>query len=105
MISASQRAAAPSAMTPASRRRLRQLAFGYEAAHAAREAAQAHLALAQRAGGVAARGHAGLHPVDEPLVLGAHTAIDAPVEVAHRAHLAACVRVYVGDLADHGLGG
>src|SRR5579863_6059452 len=108
MISASQRpppAVPVLATAQGARRRLRQPALGDQRAHALREAAQADLALAQGPHGVAARGHARLDPLDERLVLEAHAAVDAPVEVACEAHLAPCVRVHVGDLADHGLGG
>src|SRR5205085_1939421 len=70
---------AASLMTPPARRRTRQAALGDEGPHAAREAAQAHLALAEGTAAVAARGHAGLHPLDEGLVFQAHTAVDAPV--------------------------
>ena len=103
MIRASRRPVAFS-HAPASRRRLRQLALGDQLAHAAREAAQAHLGVGQRPGGVAARGHARLHALDQHLVLDAHAAVDAQVEVARRAHLAPRVRMHVGDLADQGLG-
>src|SRR5580700_6022885 len=105
MISASQRPAPPSAMTPASWRRMRQCTLGDESAHAPGEAAQAHLPFAQRTGGVAAGSHARLHALDQRLVLGADAAVDAPVEVANGAHFAARIRMHVSDLADHGLGG
>src|SRR5215470_7371258 len=92
-------------MTPAPGRRLWQRALGNQGAQAPRETAQAHLARAQRAGHVAARCHPRLHPLDQFLVLETHAAIDAPVEIACGAHLAARVRIHVYHFADHGLGG
>src|SRR6516165_9304235 len=107
MISASYAApsAARSAMTPAPARRLWERALGNQGAQAPCETLQAHLARAQRAAQVAARGHSRLHPLDQFLVLETHAAIDAPVEIACGAHLAARIRVHVYHFADHGLGG
>src|SRR5579863_9255026 len=104
MIRASQRAPLPavSAMAPAARRRLLQGALGDDAAHARGKAAQAHLVHAQGPRGVAARGHARLHPLNQRLVLEAHPPVDAPVEVARDAHLAARVRMHIGNLANQG---
>src|SRR5207248_11407982 len=108
MISASQlpsprRAASPTA--PPARRSPRQDAFRNQLAHAPRETAQAYLRFAQGSAGVAARGHARLYALDQRLVLETDAPVDAPVQIARGAHLAARVRVHVGDLANQGLGG
>src|SRR5450432_3618541 len=101
MINASPRPLPRSAMTPTPRGRLGKRAFRDQPAHALRKAAQADLPVTQWPGRIAAGAHPLLHARDELLVLNAHAAVDAPVEVAHGMHLAAAVRVYVGDLADH----
>src|SRR2546429_5716378 len=108
MISASQLPSprrAVSATAPPARRSPRQDAFRNQLAHAPRETAQAHLAFAQGSAGVAARGHARLYPPDQRLVLETDAPVDAPVQIARGAHLAARVRVHIGDLANQGLGG
>src|ERR1700683_429349 len=104
MIRASQRApfTAVSLMAPAPRGRVLQGAFGDEAAHARGEAAQANLTVTQRPRGVAHRGHARLHALDQRLVLQTHAPVDAPVQIARDAHLAARVRMHVGNLAHQG---
>src|SRR5207248_11422558 len=43
--------------------------------------------------------------LDQRLVLETDAPVDAPVQIARGAHLAARVRVHVGDLANQGLGG
>src|SRR5204862_115182 len=48
-----------------------------------REAAQAHLARADRPDGIALRGHTLLHPLDQPSILGIDHAVDPPIGVAH----------------------
>ncbi len=75
-----------------------------ETAHAPAEAAQTYLALAQGTHGVAARGHPGLHALDQRLVLHADAPVDAPVEITRGAHFAPRIRVHIGDLPDHRLG-
>src|SRR5205823_8087849 len=107
MIRASQRpsprrAASPTA--PPARRSPRQDAFRNQLAHAPRETAQAYLRFAQGSPGVAARGHARLYALDQRLVLETDASVDAPVQIARGAHLAARVRVHIGDLANQGLG-
>src|SRR6516162_8574476 len=100
MIRASQRPSpprTPSAMTPAPCRRSRQGALGDQGAHTSPETAQTDLAVAQGTRGVAARGHTRLHALDQGLVLEAHAAVDAPVEVARGTHLAARIRMYISD--------
>src|SRR6185312_1659227 len=93
----------PQAPTPARGPRL--AALGNEGPNPPREAAQTNLALAERADGVGLRGHPGLNALYEPLVLHADPAVDAPVEIARRAHFPARIGMGVGDLADHRLGG
>src|ERR1700722_10073845 len=90
---------------PAWTRRAFEAAFRNEFAHAARKAAQAHLGTSQGARRKAARSHAGLHPLDERLVLEAHPAIDAPIEIARGTHLAPVIGMRIGDLADQSLRG
>src|SRR5882724_3466586 len=65
-----------------------------------REASQAYLGASQGAGRIAPRTHAGLHSFDQRLVLQAHPAIDAPIEIAGRAHFTPVIGVRVGNLAD-----
>ena len=67
------------------------------------EAAQAHLGRTERAGIVARRAHAGLHARDQFGVFLVDLAVDAPVEITRRLHLAARIGMHIGDLADHGL--
>src|SRR5260370_31422471 len=64
------------------------------------EASQRHLGASQRTRRIAPRSHAGLHSFDERLVLEAHPAIDAPIEIASRAHLASVIGVRISNLAD-----
>src|SRR5580700_11263685 len=89
MINASQRAPfrPGSATAPAARGCLLERALGNHAAHARGETAQAHLPLAQRPGGVAARRHARLHALDQGLILETHAPVDAPVQITRDAHL------------------
>src|SRR5262245_49182907 len=102
MISASWRFVVMDVAPATSRGRMPQ-AFGYEGAQALRETAQAHLAIAQRSDGIAARRHARLDPLDERPVFEIHAAVDPPVEVARDAHLPTAVRMHVGDLPNERL--
>ena len=53
---------------------------------------------------IARRFHPGLHARDQHGVLGIDLAVDAPVEIARRAHFAPRVGAHIGDLADQRLG-
>src|SRR5580692_2139232 len=90
---------------PAGARRTVQAALWNEVAHAASKAAQADLGTSQGTRRIAARPHTGLYTLDERLVLETHPAIDPPIEIARRAHLAPVIGVRVGDLADQGFRG
>src|SRR5579863_3107344 len=70
-----------------------------------REASQAYLGASQGTRRIAPRTHAGLHSFDQRLVLQAHPAIDAPIEIASRAHFAPLIGMRVGNLADQGFRG
>src|SRR5882757_1860258 len=91
--------------SPAGARCTLEPALRNEFAHAARKTSQRYLVVSQRARTVAARAHAGLHPFDQRLVLQADSAIDAPIQVACRAHFAPVIRVRIGNLAHQSFGG
>src|SRR5689334_8857869 len=88
---------------PASRWCAVQAALRDEVAHAVAEAPQTDFALAQRPHRVAARAHSGLHALDQLLVLDIHLAIDPPVEVARRPHLASIVGMHIRNLTNQRL--
>src|SRR6185312_14388279 len=85
------------------RRRVLQVRFGDERAHAVSERDEAGLARRERAGGVAGAFHALLHALDERGVFGVDLTIDAPVEETRGAHLATALRMHIGDFANHSL--
>src|SRR6516165_8741854 len=78
---------------PAGAGRVVHAALRNEIAHASGKAAQRDLGAPEGSGRVASRSHAGLHPLDERLVLDAHPAVDAPIEIARGAHFPPRIRM------------
>jgi len=81
---------------------MRQARLGDEVADTRGKGAQCGLVGAERAGPVGTAFHARLHARDQHMILGVDQPVDAPVQIARRAHRARLAGQRVAGIAQHG---